>query len=250
MKIFEITKPKNVVEPEEPIEPEQQPAVEPEAEPQQPVQQAPAQQAPVQQEPARKPRYKWQTGPSIKDFGHPGWEDDNAEARAAWYGSEKSKEYSAAHQAHHQAQLAAMHKHAGVSEKDFDTTIEEFPNPYYDPKGPQDEEDPNYEPEVISVGVDYDYEYHGKYYPATYYEPEEFPELEITINRVIDMDNGEDITKKVDLGEVEKFIEDNIPGWEEYDQGQRDQAAIDRYEANRDDYSESLDRIKNLSGLK
>ena len=243
MKIFEITKPQNVVEPEEPQD--QQPA----------AQAAPAPQAPA--EPQRKPRYKWQPGPSSADFGAPDINIPNPEtgkldynpAWADWRKSEKGAEYSTASKAHYDAQLKAMHQHAGVNPKDFDTTIDEVPNPYFKADGPEDEDDPNFEPELISVGVDYDYNYHGKHYPATYYEPEEFPELEITINRVVDLDNGEDITKKVDLSAIEKYIEDEIPSWEEAERDARDQAAIDRYEANRDDYYESINSIKRLSGL-
>lgn len=212
MKIFEITQPQNVVEPEEPEN--QQPEVQPE-----PVAQEPAQQVPA--EPQRKPRYRWQPMQPGSDI-----------------------------KAHIKAQQTAMAQHAGVSEQDFDTTIEEFPNPYFRDDGPEDEEDPNFEPELINIGVDYDYSYHGKYYAATNIDPAEYPELEIRINRVVDLDNGEDITKKVDLGDVEKYIEEKIPSWEEDEQDARDQAAIDRWEASRDDYYESLNSIKKLSGLK
>lgn len=229
--VKETSQPENVVDPEEPAEPETEPQ-----------QQVPA-------EPQRKPRYKWQHGPAPTEYGHPGWDQGNDEARSAWYGSEKSKEYSAAQKAHTDAQFAAMRQHAGVGADDFDMTIDEIPNPYFKAGGPEDEEDPNYEPEVISVGVDYDYSYHGKYYAATMIDPAEYPELEIRINRVIDLDNGEDITKKVDLSEIEKYIEDEIPSWEDDAQDARDQAAIDRYESNRDYYDESMDRIRKLSGL-
>jgi hypothetical protein len=207
MKIFEVTQPQNVTEPEEPVD--QQPEVQAE-----PEQTAPA-------EPQRKPRYAWQ----------------------AW---DKNTEYSN----YVKAQQLAQAQHAGVSPDDFDMTIDDFPNPYFRADGPEDEEDPNFEYDTVSVGVDYEYSYHGKYYAATQIDPAEYPELEISINRVIDLSNGEDITKKVDLSEIEQYIEDEIPSWEDEEREARDQAAIDRYEANRDDYYESIDRIKNLSGLK
>ena len=232
--VKETSQPENVVDPEEPAD-QEVPA------------QEPAQQAPA--EPVRKPRYKWQQGPLPTQYGHPGWEAGTESERDEWYKSDKSKEYSAAHKAHIAAQQAAMIQHAGVSPKDFDTSIDEFPNPYYKEGGPDDEEDPNFEPEIISIGVDYDYKYHGKYYAATQIDPAEYPELEVSIHRVIDLDTGEDITKKVDLGEVEKYIEDEIPSWEDEEREARDQAAIDRYEANRDYYDESMDRIRKLSGL-
>jgi hypothetical protein len=246
MKIFEITRPQNVTEPEEPVD--QQPEVQPE-----PAQDAPVEPQAVPAEPQRKPRYKWGKFPSPTDFGMPDWNDTSPEAeekRSSWYGGAEAKNWSAAHKEFMAAQKAAMAQHAGVSEDDFDMTVEEFPNPYYKEGGTDDEEDPNYEPEVISIGVDYDYGYHGKYYAATRYDPAEYPDLEIDIKRVVDLDNGEDITKKVDLQEIEKYIEDKVPSWEEDEADRRDQAAIDRYEANRDDYYESLTSIKKLSGLK
>lgn len=240
MRINEITQPQNVVEPEDPQD--QQPEVQ-------------ADQTPA--EPTRKPRFKWQAGPAAQDYGSPATHIKNPETGkletnpewAEWYKTDKATELNAARTAHYQAQAAAMQQHAGVSEKDFDTTIDEFPNPYFRAGGTDDEEDPNYEPEVISIGVDYEYSYNGKYYAATMIDPAEYPDLEISISRVIDLDNGEDITKKVDLGEIEQYIEDEIPGWEQSEQDARDDAAIDRYEANRDDYYESINRIKNLSGL-
>lgn len=210
MKIFEITQPQNVTEPEEPAD--QQPEVQAE-----PEQQAPA-------EPQRKPRYQWQ----------------------AW---DQNTEYSD----YIKAQQAAQAQHAGVSASDFDLTIDDFPNPDFRDDGPEDEEDPNYEYDTVSIGVDYDYGYNGKYYAATQIDPAEYPELEININRVVDLSNGEDITKRVDLQQVEEYIEEQLPSWEEDAQNAKDDAAIDRYEANRDMddyYEESVNRIKHLSGLK
>lgn len=205
MKIFEITQPQNVTEPEEPVnqQPQQEPA-----------------QEPVQQEPARPPRYQW-------DWPTPGGDL----------------------QQHIATQQAAQAQHAGVAATDFDTTIDEFPNPYYKEGGTDDYDDPDYEPDTISIGVDYEFQYHGKYYAATQYDPAEYPELEIKINRVVDLSSGEDITKKVNITDVEEYIENEIPSWEDVDQDARDQAAIDRYEANRDDYYESISSIKRLSGL-
>lgn len=208
---------------------------------------------PPEEEPAapvRKPRYKWQTGPLVTDFGHPGWGPESDEAtRQAWYKTDARKQHDAARNAHHAAQMAAMHAHTGVKPEDFDLTIDEFPNPQYRADGTDDEDDPNYEPELISLGVDYDYSYHGKYYAATMIDPAEYPELEISIKRVIDLENGEDLTKSIDLSEVEKYIENEIPSWEEEARNARDEAAIDRWESSRDDYYESVGRIRKLSGL-
>ena len=183
-----------------------------------------------------KPGYKWQSGPMAGDFGHPGWDDKSPEAkksRSDWYKSEKGQEYSAAQKAHYAAQQAAKAKHAGVSEKDFDTTLT-IKNPFFDPNGPEDEDDPNFEAEEIDVGVDYDYQYHGEYRRATWGyhggEPEEFPELEITINSVVDLDSGEDITKYVDEDEIMKQLEDEIPSWRDV-RNDRDYDDYDRYES-------------------
>ena len=127
MKIFEVTKPQNVVEPEQPEE--QQVQQEP--------QQEPEVAAPA--EPERKPRYKWQTGPSQQAYGAPDINLQNPEtgkmeynpAWGEWSQTEKGKEYRAASKAHFDQQIKAMHQHAGVSPDDFDTTIDEFPNPYF-----------------------------------------------------------------------------------------------------------------------
>ncbi len=242
MKIFEITQPQNVTEPEEPQD-------------QQPEVQAEPQQAPA--EPQRKPRYKWQTGPMSTEFGSPEIYVNDPETGKmvtnpewlAWRDTDPAKAYDTARDAHFKSQLAAMHQYVGASPDDFDLSIDEFPNPYFKADGPEDEEDPNYEPELISIGVDYEYSYHGKYYAATQIDPAEYPELEISISRVIDLENGEDITKKVNLQQVEEYIEEQLPSWEEEAQNARDDAAIDRYEANRDYYDESMSRIKKLSGL-
>ena len=96
MKIFEVTKPQNVVEPEQPEE--QQVQQEP--------QQEPEVSAPA--EPERKPRYKWQTGPSQQAYGAPDINLQNPEtgkmeynpAWGEWSQTEKGKEYRAASKAH------------------------------------------------------------------------------------------------------------------------------------------------------
>ena len=202
----------------------------------------------------RKPRYKWQSGPSASEFGAPDINIKNPEtgkldynpAWADWKKSEKGQEYDKVRDTHYKAQQAAKAKHAGVSEKDFDTTLT-ITNPFFDPNGPEDEEDPNFEYEEIDVGVDYDYDYHGKYYPQTQYEPAEYPELEITINRVVDLDSGEDITKDVDEDAIMKQLEDEVPSWDEVARDRRDQAAIDRWEASRESIEQTDEPKKSMN---
>lgn len=184
-----------------------------------------------------KPRYKYQSGPSAKDFGHPGWDDNSPDAeekRKAWYQTDKAKEFSTASSAHHKAQKAAQYKHAGVDPKQFDI-VTEIPNPYFDPNGPEDEDDPNFEYEEIEVGINYDAHISGQYRPATWGyhggDPEEFAELEIDDFTVIDLGSGEDITKVVDHDTIIKIIEKEADYDPYYTPGKR------RYS----DYDESAD---------
>lgn len=206
----------------------------------------------------RKPRYQWQSGPTAKDFGAPEVYIKDPETGklvtnpdwTEWRKSEKSKEYDTTRDTHFKGQQAAKMKHAGVGPKDFDTTLE-ISNPFFDPNGPDDESDPNFEPDVIEVGVDYDYDYSGEYRPATWGyhggDPAEYPELDITINRIVDLDSGEDITKDVDHDEIMKQLEDEVPSWDEVDQDRRDQAAIDRWEASRE--SMDMEKSEKKEGL-
>lgn len=128
---------------------------------------------------SRKPRYEYQPAPKGSDW-----------------------------QAHHAAQMAARAQYAGASKADFETSME-IANPHYNPN-----DDTSEEPDTIDVGVDYDYTVSGSYQPATWGyhggEPEEHPEVEFTVNRVVDLDTGEDITKTVDIDAIIAHLNDTV----------------------------------------
>lgn len=193
---------------------------------------------------AKPKRFQFQHGPDPKEFGEPeqiwnppGTQPAFNQQYMDWRNSEQGKAHAAANTEHWKKQLAA-HKQHKARHGRFDTTLEEIPNPHYDPNGTDDENDPNYQPELIDVGVDYDY-HEDPYIPARiryddYDHPEEGGEDEVYIRRVVDLDTGEDITKIVNSEEIERQI---------IDQHQGNNESIDQTGA-------LLESIKRLSGLK
>jgi len=208
----------------------------------------------------RKPRYQYQDGPRMTDFGAPEYSNDpeTTAKRSEWYKSDKYHEYNAAHKAHTDAQKAAQYKHAGVDPKQFDK-VDIIMNPYFNPEVEDDE------PEEIEAGIDYDVEVTGEDRPATWGyhggEPPEYREVEVTINRVIDMESGEDITDKVDIDQLQQQIADNIDPSDYDDQDFEEDVGGDPTDEFIDDVTDKefekankpeakeLDRIKKLSGL-
>lgn len=169
-------------------------------------------------------------------------------AQTAYYGHENYKKYAADLAAHNKAEMAkinALHKSRG----NFDW-VGDVTNPKFDPNATDDDiamgaDDDNIdniedfaEPEEITVGVDYDYNVIGKYRPATYHDPAEYPDEELDINRVVDLDTGEDITKL--MKDDENLIELLL------DKAREDYSGDDDYY----DESVQLSDIKRLSGLK
>ena len=157
-------------------------------------------------------------GPTAKDFGAPEIYIKNPETGKlevnpewkAWKETEKAKEYDKSYAANTAAQKAAQIKHAGVDPKQFDI-VTEIDNPFFNPNGTDDEDDPDFEPQEISVGINYDAHESGSYRPSTWGyhggDPEEFAELEIDDYTVIDLESGEDITAHVDDDYIRKLIE-------------------------------------------
>ncbi len=266
MKIFEITKPQNVHQPD-----------------------APADQEPEQQQQPKKRQWMsyWKDyDKNPEDFGvkpnawgdkpHPKWTKtqrpgttkswevdytyDDPEEKAAYdkatkdyYNQPEYKDYEAGRSAHHKEMEKAKKAHYAKQGR-FDATIT-IANPFFDPNDANDDDTP----EEIDVGVDYDMEVSGEDRPATWGyhggEPPEYAEREVYINRVVDLDTGEDITDQVDHEAIEQALDNqgSIMSASDYVQDKKDQAAIDRYEANRDmdeQFAESVNRIKHLSGLK
>jgi hypothetical protein len=189
-------------------------------------------------------RFQFQNGPDPKEYGEPenvwnppGTQPALSQQYMDWRSSEQGKAHAAASSEHFKKQSAEYAKHKERHGR-FDTTLEEIPNPYYDPNGTDDEEDPNYQPELIDVGVDYDY-HEDPYIPARiryddYDHPEEGGDDEVYIRRVVDLDTGEDITKVVDTEEIERQI---IAHHQEY------RESVDPTDT-------LLESIKRLSGLK
>jgi hypothetical protein len=190
-------------------------------------------------------RFQFQPGPNPKEFGEPenkwnppGTQPAFNQQYMDWRDSEQGKAHAAANTAHWKQQLAAHKQHKAQHGK-FDTTIDEFPNPFFDPNGTDDENDPNYQPEFIDIGVDYSYT-EEPYIPARiryddYDHPEEGGEIEIDVKRVIDLDTGEDITKSIDGEELDRRLTDEIVGQQESVSSESDVM---------------LESIKRLSGLK
>lgn len=147
-----------------------------------------------------------------------------------------------AHNKAQQDEIAKLHASRG----NFDTYLT-IRNPKFDPEGDDgglglsgEEDATSYdEPEEIEVGVDYSIS--GRFYPATQYEPAEYPELEIT--KIVDLDTGENITDAISGSEWEA-IEEMI--WDEVNERGNDYDEPDDYY----DESVQLEAIKRLSGLK
>lgn len=265
MKIFEITKPQNVVEPENPNEPQQAD--------QQAAQQAKKRQwmsywkdydkkpeefgvKPSGNAGKSYPKYKTvpHPTPAYKGqndyvFDNPGEKEEWDKNDKAYYDQPEYKSYSDARSAHHK-EMEKVKKAHYAKQGRFDATVT-IGNPFFDPNNQEDEDTP----EEIDVGVDYDMEVSGEDRPGSWDEPPEYAEREVYITRVVDLDTGEDITDQVDHEAVEQALDDqgSIMSASDYIQDQKDQAAIDRYEANRDFNESSVDpvnRIKHLSGLK
>lgn len=121
-------------------------------------------------------------------------------------------------------------------------------NPRFNPNAPEPEEDdPSYY-EEIEVGVNFTYGYSGKYQRATWGyhggDPEEVPELHVEIDDVVNLDTGEDITKLVDLQDIEDRLVSQgfIESWRDY--------KSDDFAEPDDDYYEGINSLRKLSGLK
>ena len=189
--------------------------------------------------------------PSYKRVPRPGatkdWDVDyvydNPDEKAAYDKNEKDyrdqpeyKEYEKGRSAHFKDMEKAKKAHYAQKGR-FDSTIT-IMNPFFDPKStdPEDEDTP----EEIDVGVDYEVEYSGEDRPATWGwnggEPPEYAERDVYITRVVDLDTGEDITDEVDHDAVVDALDNQgeIMSASDYAQDQKDQAAIDRYEANKE----------------
>jgi hypothetical protein len=125
--------------------------------------------------------------PKNTDYGYDGsnWDE--------WKSSPGYAEHRAATDAWLKADKAWRAKEA----RKYDTTIW-ISNPHFDVNGTDDEDDPDFQPEELELGVDYSSETTGEYRPATwgYYggEPEEHPETEYEITKIVDIDTGKDLT--------------------------------------------------------
>lgn len=206
-------------------------------------------------------RPQWATfAKKPEDYGappQPAWNKEaSPEARAAYldamhtYHSDPNyKKYYADLTAHNDAEHAKIQKiHTSRGKFDWTGTVT---NPKFDPNatdddiamGADDDTIDNIEdlaePEEIEVGVDYEFHASGHYRPATYDEPAEYPDEELDIHRVIDLDTGEDITK---LMKDDEQLNDMILELER-----------EAHASSDDDYydeSAQLESIKRLSGLK
>lgn len=260
MKIFEVTKPLNVHQPDAPADQEQNQQPEHKAKPQRMTWWKDYDKNPEDfgvkpnsNAGKKYPTYKTVPHPTPAYKGQQDYVFDNPADKEAWdkndkeyYGQPEYKTYSDARSAHHKEMEKAKKAHYAKHGR-FDSTIT-IMNPSFDPSDDDS-------PEEIDVGVDYEVEYSGEDRPATWDDPPEYAEREVYITRVVDLDTGEDITDQVDHDAVEKALDDqgDIMSASDYAQDQKDQAAIDRWEANRDldeGSTDSLNRIKHLSGLK
>lgn len=184
-------------------------------------------------------RYQWQQGPASSEFGAPEqtWDVDQSGKQTVskdytnWRAGEQGKAHMAAQAKHQAGQSAAYQKHT-AQRGQFDTTIEEFTNPFFNPSSTEEEND---EPELIDIGVDYTMT-SEPYVPArVQYDDNDHPaeggETEVNVSRVVDLDSGRDITAAIDMA----ALEERIAGSAEPEQ-----------------YRENtlLESIKRLSGLK
>ena len=205
---------------------------------------------------AGKPYPKYTRGPSENPSykGQMDYKFDDPEAKAVWdqndkdyYAQPEYKEFSKDRDAHFAAQNKNKKSHYAKAGK-FDSTIT-IMNPFFDPKStdPEDEDTP----EEIDVGVDYEVEYDGEDRPGSWDEPPEYADRNVYITRVIDLDTGEDITDQVDHEAVEKALDDqgNIMSASDYAQDQKDQAAIDRWEANRESIEDTEEAPEQSSNI-
>lgn len=185
------------------------------------------------------PKYKRVPRPGATKDWDVDYVYDNPDEKAAYdqgdkdyYAQPEYKAYSDARSVHHKEMEKVKKSHYAQKGR-FDSTIT-IMNPFFDPKStdPEDEDTP----EEIDVGVDYDVEYHGEDRPGTWEEPPEYAERDVYITRVVDLDTGEDITDEVDHDKIAQALDDqgDIMSASDYAQDQKDQAAIDRYEANRE----------------
>ena len=165
--------------------------------------------------PAQKMKY-----PSYKAVPKPGakhdWEKDYIyddpeykkqydAAQDEFRNSPEYKDYQEKQKAHSKEMEKAKRAHYSKQGYfDIELTIS---NPFFNAQStdPEDEDTP----EEIDVGVDYDIE--GDYMPATWGyhggDPEEYPE--IVIDKVVDLDTGEDITNELSSDEY-AYIEQKI----------------------------------------
>ena len=121
----------------------------------------------------------------------------------------------------------------------FDTTME-VGNPNFNPDDEMSEE-----PEIIEVGVNYEMD--GEYRPATWGyhggEPEELPEIEIS--KIVNLETGEEITND----DVYQEVYDRLSEEEEPNMRLTKTQLRKKYREP-DDFEESINRMKMLSGLK
>lgn len=116
------------------------------------------------------------------------------------------------------------------------------------------EDESELNPEEIRVGVNYNIS--GEYAPATWGyhggEPPESPEIEI--EKIVDLDSNEDLSNDHDVySTVSDILYDKLekkeipePSEPDYD----DMDLLDKRMKNDDDFNESIDLIKQLSGIK
>jgi hypothetical protein len=201
--------------------------------------------------PKRK-RFQYASGPNPKEFGEPEniWNPKGVQPALNqdymdWRASEQGKAHSAATAAHYKQQ-SELHKKHKAQHGSFDTELT-IANPYFDLNAPGDDDD---EPEEIDVGVNFRATQSGDYYPATWGynggDPEEFPDEEVEIHKVVDLDTGEDLTNIVDHEKIEQALRDN--GDVQFDQYTT--PAKRRRNREPDDYEESIAEMRRIAGLR
>jgi hypothetical protein len=164
--------------------------------------------------------------PKQSDYGYDGnsWDE--------WKSSPGYAEYRAATDAWSKADKAWRAKEA----RKYDTTMW-IMNPHFDVNGPEDEEDPNFQAEELEVGVDYSSETTGEYRAATWGyhggDPEEHPETEYEVTRVVDIDTGKDLTDDSEVVDrvLEKLDDEQYESIDPKNKQDYERPAIDRKKA-------------------
>jgi|Laugrespbdmm15sd_2_1035082.scaffolds.fasta_scaffold02676_4 hypothetical protein len=164
--------------------------------------------------------------PKNTDYGYDGnnWDE--------WKSSPGYAEYRAATDAWSKADKAWRAKEA----RKYDTTMW-ISNPHFDVNGPEDEEDPDFQAEELEVGVDYSSETTGEYRAATWGyhggEPEEHPETEYEITKIVDIDTGKDLTDDSSVFDLvyEKLDDEQYESIDPKNKQDYERPAIDRKKA-------------------